>query len=112
MAFWQDWFCGRCDGSGAPLVEHASTGWPAVAPGSWEAVRARFTAGLERALALDAQDTGRPVEPPIDVPFLAGYTVRDIVEHLAAHNAHHLGQIVLLRQLLGSWPPPAGGFTW
>jgi hypothetical protein len=28
------------------------------------------------------------------------------------HNAHHLGQIILLRQLFGAWPPPSGRFTW
>ncbi|GAC1419193.1 MAG: hypothetical protein NVSMB62_11680 [Acidobacteriaceae bacterium] len=30
----------------------------------------------------------------------------------AAHAAYHLGRVVLLRQMLGAWPPPAGGFTW
>ena len=39
-------------------------------------------------------------------------TVREQLESLAAHNAYHLGRIVLLRQLLGWWPPPKGGFTW
>ena len=31
-----------------------------------------------------------------------------------AHSiyAYHLGRIVLLRQLLGAWPPASGGFTW
>jgi hypothetical protein len=24
----------------------------------------------------------------------------------------HLGQVVLLRRLLGAWPPPGGGDTW
>ncbi len=31
---------------------------------------------------------------------------------LMGHNSCHLGQIVLLRRLLGSWPPPSGGDTW
>ena len=30
----------------------------------------------------------------------------------AAHNAYHLGRVVLLRQMMGSWPPPSGGLTW
>jgi hypothetical protein len=37
---------------------------------------------------------------------------RDQVEGIAAHNAYHLGRIVLIRQMLGSWPPPSGGDTW
>jgi hypothetical protein len=39
-------------------------------------------------------------------------TVREQLESLTAHNGYHLGRIVLLRQLLGIWPPPAGGDTW
>ena len=38
--------------------------------------------------------------------------VRDQLISLAAHNAYHLGRIVLLRQLLQAWPPASGGFTW
>ena len=37
-------------------------------------------------------------------------TKRDVL--VATHNAHHLGQVILLRQLLGAWPPPAGSWTW
>jgi len=39
-------------------------------------------------------------------------TVEEQLISLAAHNAYHLGRIVLLRQLAGAWPPRAGGFTW
>jgi len=112
LAFWQEWFCGRCDGSAEPLPASAAVGWPAPAPESWDAVRARFAAGLERGTALGDGDTARPISPPIDYPPLAAYTVRDAIEHMAAHNAHHLGQIVLLRQMLGAWPPPSGSYTW
>lgn len=34
-----------------------------------------------------------------------GLTWRDSLEFLAVHSAYHLGRIVLLRQLLGAWPP-------
>ena len=112
LAFWQEWFCGRCDGSADPLPSSAALGWPAPAPGSWDIVRARFAAGLERAAALDSGDTVRPISPPIEYPPLAAYTLRDAIEHIAAHNAHHLGQIVLLRQMLGVWPPRSGSYTW
>jgi hypothetical protein len=39
-------------------------------------------------------------------------TVRGQLENLAAHNAYHLGRIVLLRQLVEAWPPASGGYTW
>jgi uncharacterized damage-inducible protein DinB len=114
LSFWQEWFCRRCEGVAEPMVASAATGWPSVTPGAWTDVRARFLAGLERAVALgDAADTpDRPLDPPIEFPQLAGYTLRDALVHVASHNAHHLGQIIVLRQLMGLWPPPSGSWTW
>jgi len=28
------------------------------------------------------------------------------------HGTYHLGQVVLIRRMLGAWPPPGGGDTW
>jgi uncharacterized damage-inducible protein DinB len=111
MAFWQDWFCRRCDGIGDPVPASAAGGWPQVRSGSWPDVHAGFAAGLERAIAL-ADRGDRSITPAIEFPPLARYTVRDAIVHIAQHNSHHLGQIILLRQLAGLWPPPAGGWTW
>jgi uncharacterized damage-inducible protein DinB len=52
------------------------------------------------------------VTPPIEFPPLTHYTIADALTHVATHNAHHLGQVILLRQLAGTWPPPAGSWTW
>jgi len=60
----------------------------------------------------DADRRIAALDPPIEHALLAGYTVRDAIEHMAAHNSHHLGQVVLLRQMLGAWPPPSGSYTW
>ena len=43
---------------------------------------------------------------------LSHFTIRDALTHVAEHNAHHMGQVVLLRQLIGKWPPPDGSWTW
>jgi uncharacterized damage-inducible protein DinB len=111
MAFWQDWFVRRCEGVAAPMPAPAAGGWPAVTPGSWPEIHTRFARGLE---SVAAQDTGtdRAVAPAIEFPPLAGYTVREAVIHVAQHNAHHLGQVILLRQIMGAWPPPSGSWTW
>ena len=34
------------------------------------------------------------------------WTWRNGLEFLAVHSAHHLGKILLLRQIMGLWPPP------
>ena len=111
MAFWQEWFVRRCNGVSDPLPASAAAGWPAVTAGSWPAIHERFVGGLEAAAALDANDD-RPLVPAIEFPPLADYTVRHALVHVAQHNSHHLGQIVLLRQMMGVWPPPSGAWTW
>ncbi len=91
----------------------AALGWVAPEAGSWDAVRTGFLDGLDRLVTLGAaSDRGRRIDPPIEFPPLGQYTVGDVLVHVGAHNAHHLGQVVLLRQLLGAWPPPAGSWTW
>jgi uncharacterized damage-inducible protein DinB len=109
MAFWQNWFLQRCQGIHAPAPAHAAEGWPPASAADWEPVRDEFLAGLARAVELP--DTGR-IAPPIEYPTLGEYTVGDAIGHMALHNAHHLGQIVTVRQALGLWPPPGGSYTW
>jgi uncharacterized damage-inducible protein DinB len=114
MAFWQQWFLERCDGHAVPAPPRAELGWPAVTGLSWDDVYQRFDAGFKRALAL-ADDEGRialPITPALEFGHLAKYTIGDAILHVALHNAHHLGQVITLRQVMGTWPPPAGGWTW
>ena len=115
LTFWQNWFIRRAAGVAEPMARRAREGWPAVTPGSWPALQQQFVDGLSRLTAWadateDALDT--PLAPAIEFPALAHYTKRDVLVHVATHNAHHLGQVILLRQLLGAWPPPAGSWTW
>jgi uncharacterized damage-inducible protein DinB len=113
LAFWLEWFCERCDSTGSPMPQTASVGWPTPAPGSWDTLRQRILDGLERLAVLgESEQAGRRVDPPIEFPPFAEHTVSDVVAHVAIHNGHHIGQIVLLRQMLGAWPPPAGAYTW
>jgi uncharacterized damage-inducible protein DinB len=113
LAFWQDWFVGRCEGTGGPMPQSAVVGWPEPEPGGWDALRQRFLDGLERLVPVGAAgDQARGLDPPIEFPPLAEITVGEVVIHVATHNAHHLGQVVLLRQMLGAWPPPSGSYTW
>jgi uncharacterized damage-inducible protein DinB len=30
----------------------------------------------------------------------------------AVHNSYHIGQVVILRRMLGAWPPLDGSDTW
>jgi hypothetical protein len=97
------------------MAQRAAEGWPAVTPGSWPGLQQQFVDGLLQLTAWadaagDTLDT--PLRPAIEFPPLAHYTKRDVLVHVATHNAHHLGQVILVRQVLGAWPPPAGSWTW
>lgn len=112
LDFWQTWFLKRCRGEAEPMVAQAALGWPSVTPGDWPAIRDRFVAGLRAAAELGSGDVSRRIEPAIEFPPLAEYTIHDALVHLAMHNSHHLGQVVLMRQMLRVWPPPSGSWTW
>jgi uncharacterized damage-inducible protein DinB len=116
MAYWQEISLDWVQGKPTPYPEHASEGFPSNFDEPWEKLRSRFLAGTQTAAAI-ANDTDRlevtvacPTNPERNRP--ADMTVREQLESLAAHNAYHLGRVVLLRQLLGNWPPPDGGDSW
>ena len=118
VAFWQqitlDWVA-KIE---TPFPTTPSAGFPTQTDAdreSWDELRERFIIGAQQAAAITADET--TLDQPISCPSRPGQpirimSVREQLESLAAHNAYHLGRIVLLRQLHGAWPPPSGGFTW
>jgi len=111
LDFWQRWFLGRCRGEGTPVPAHAAEGWPAADADDWDRVRGSFLSGLVEVAELEPRGAQR-VEPAIEFPPMAEYTIGNVITHVAIHNAHHLGQVATLRQMQGTWPPPAGSWTW
>jgi uncharacterized damage-inducible protein DinB len=114
MAFWQDISLDWVQGKPAPVPEHAAGGFAADTSEPWPSLRDRFLAGVQNAVGI-ANDLER-LEISVACPTIGDahrtVTVREQLESLAAHNAYHLGRVVLIRQLLGNWPPPDGGYTW
>ena len=115
MCYWQEWF-NECARSGfTTIAQHAAEGWPEVPDGSWEAVRERYIQSLAEAkhVATEFDALERPLLPPgVELPVLARESVGSGLLQAAVHGAHHLGQIITIRQVLGLWPPPSGGLTW
>jgi uncharacterized damage-inducible protein DinB len=119
MTFWMENELERIDGKTPAYPSQASLGWPDDAPPTekdWSQTVARFKMALDR-LALFAEATpevkGRAVPVTSEAEHAnQGATVEDVVWQTVMHNSHHLGQVVLLRRLLGAWPPPGGGDTW
>jgi hypothetical protein len=88
---------------------HRSPDWPAgywpaeAAPrrGQWERTLRAFRADLRRMQKLIER-----VDLFARIPHGSGQTYLREALLLADHNAYHLGQLVLLRRLLGIWSEP------
>lgn len=115
LAFWQQLSLDWIGGKPTPYPTHASDGFPTAIDEAWSPLRERFLSGAKQAaeIAGDADQLeasvlclSRDPDAPRTMP------AREQLEGIAAHNAYHLGRIVLLRQLFGVWPPPSGGDTW
>jgi uncharacterized damage-inducible protein DinB len=108
MLYWQEWVLQWLDGEPPPLPKHASGSWPGdVSPASrteWMRAIRRFRTGLDRAARRSRK---------ADLVSKRGTRSRlGMLHTIASHNSYHAGQVVLLRQQLGAWPPPSGGLTW
>jgi uncharacterized damage-inducible protein DinB len=123
ISYWQQISLDWISGVETPYPAHAEEGFPSESDRktfgrqseSWERLCERFFHGNEQAAAA-ARETAK-LETSIRCTSRPGHpvrtmTVREQLENLAAHNAYHFGRVVLLRQMLGAWPPPSGGFSW
>ena len=108
MIYWQHWTIQWLDGKKPKLPKHASMSWPGdVGPKNqktWQQTTKAFLTGqkelFQRCQKLDSfNKSGK-------------WSCSDIMQIIGSHNSYHLGQIVLIRRMLDSWPPPSGGDTW
>ncbi|MDR3737603.1 MAG: DinB family protein [Terracidiphilus sp.] len=118
VVFWTELSLDWIGGVATPYPASAVDGFPTALEmerESWAELTVRFQRGLERAV-LAAGDAGL-LETRVACPSMPGaasrwMTVREQLENMGAHNAYHLGRMVLMRQMMGAWPPKGGGFTW
>lgn len=91
--------------------DHVSPEWPAgywppaAEPpdgGAWERSLAAFRADLQAMRDLVADPASDLFTP---LPWGDGQTLLREALLVADHNAYHVGQLVDVRRLLGSWPP-------
>jgi uncharacterized damage-inducible protein DinB len=110
LVYWQDLLLTWVRGEARQLPSSAAEGWPnKQGPDNLQEARTLVRRFLEGVNA--ASDVSRDVSR-LETVIQGKYTVRSTLESLLAHNSYHLGRIVLLRQLIGIWPPPDGGDSW
>lgn len=106
MLYWQLKDFETIESGEEAVVATAEESWPEVTPEDWPRVKEEFLASLERSREM-ARD------PEMLERFILGgrFTVGLRMVWFTGHNAYHLGQVVLMRRILGAWPPPGGGNT-
>ena len=113
MVYWQDITLARLRGEDPQSPGSASLGWQTPREpedaSDWEAAVACLAEGL-RALESFIADEHRDLHAVVDRR--RGTSSFEEILMLQSHSSYHLGQIVMLRQQLQSWPPPKGGDTW
>jgi uncharacterized damage-inducible protein DinB len=108
ITYWQEWIVKWLDGKKPRPPKHASGSWPGrVSPANrkeWERTVGRF---------LEALDALNRRSLQVDLLSKRGKMTRlEMLHIIGSHTSYHAGQVVFLRQMLASWPPPSGGVTW
>ena len=116
LLYWQNWFYQGAVGDLQAYPQSNELSFPKVAASEWTDLRASFLQSLGdiKHLCADTALLNRPFSQGKALE--GGHDQRTVAMTLlysvALHNAHHYGQIITLRQVLGAWPPRAGGVSW
>ena len=119
MNYWMDYDLRRIAGEPPPYPAHNSESFPSkptpADASEWDGLRKRFAGLINDSAAL--ADTApeklqRHIEPTHASHKERAATLEAVLWQLVTHNSYHIGQIAMLRRILGAWPPRGGGDTW
>ena len=108
MIYWDRWVVQWLIGQKPLVPKHAQGSWPGkTAPQTAE----EWHEALHH-LDQEMREITRAVQEADLIAKRGPKTPLEMLQTIASHNSYHLGQVVLVRQGLGGWPPPSGGLTW
>ncbi len=102
LHYWQQRQIHMTHGEDLPLpegFEFGVTDFAPVEPHEWDGLREEFLESFEELLQAAERPELMQREPK------PGRNVACLMANHALHNAYHLGQVVLLRRLMGNWSP-------
>jgi len=106
--FWQERFNSYIKYDDTPPSLSAKEGWSfPESPSNEDELQneiIKFNSTFNEAMAFSKDELEKKAQQ-----YKSGY---DVLQAMASHISYHIGEIVLLRRMLGSWPPPSGGDTW
>ena len=103
MLFWQKHDLATIETGAEPEASDEAS-WPPITKDDWSRLKDEFLASLEksRELTRDPENLERLI---LNGKFSVGLRM----VWFTGHNVYHLGQVVLMRRIIGAWPPPGGG---
>jgi uncharacterized damage-inducible protein DinB len=115
--YWMEYEVRRIRGRKPDYPEHNSESFPAATLGDaeWDRLRTQMAELLEEFAELaksSPQESQREVESVHDADKKVAGTVEGVLWQMVVHTSYHVGQIALIRRVLGEWPPRGGGDTW
>jgi uncharacterized damage-inducible protein DinB len=115
--YWMDYELRRIRGQRPAYPEHSSESFPASAldVAEWDRLRARMANLLGEFAALaksSPQELRREIESAHDGDKNVAGTLEAVLWQMVAHTSYHVGQIAMIRRVLGAWPPRGGGDSW
>lgn len=90
--------------------EHVSPGWPRgywpdeeaeTDPAGWRQTVEQFRSDLAAMQAIAADES---IDLNVELPHAPGYTYLREILLVADHNAYHVGEFAILRQVMDLWP--------
>jgi len=119
MNYWMDYELRRIRGERPKYPEHNSESFPpalALADAEeWDRLRRRMADLLCQFALLaksSAQELQREVESVHEGDKNVANSLEAVLWQMVAHNSYHVGQIAMMRRVLGVWPPRGGGDSW
>jgi uncharacterized damage-inducible protein DinB len=118
MNYWMDYELRRIRGEKPKYPEHNAESFPPEPPGDtqdWDRLRKRLAALLAEYAALaksSRQELDRQIETVHEGDKKVAGSLESVLWQMVAHNSYHIGQIAMIRRMLGAWPPEGGGDTW
>lgn len=117
--YWMNYELRRIRGERPVYPEHNAESFPAAASPAdaedWDRRRrdfAWFLAEYAKLAESSATKMQREIESVHEGDRKVAGTLEAVLWQMVAHTSYHVGQIALIRRMLGAWPPQGGGDTW
>jgi uncharacterized damage-inducible protein DinB len=117
--YWMSYELRRIRGERPKYPEHNAESFPVAASPTdaeeWDRLRrdfAWFLSEFAKLAGASRAELDREIESVYDDDKKVAGTLEAVLWQMVAHTSYHVGQIAMMRRMLGAWPPRGGGDTW